>query len=129
PAALTQRVASASGSNDVWYATVSPLSELGLGRSPLSSAGFDAIRESSGGIKFDRTSATVSTEGLARGDRDAQTLAGILTMAMQAIKNTRNAPLGKAQFSASGSTIHGQVQIQEADLERLLLRGISGRSY
>ena len=118
--ATTKKALAASAANDAWFATGTPVSQLlTTPRSPAFLPFLDLVRESAGGMKFHGAQSTLSVDATTRSDVDALTIAGVLRTAAQSLHNPRTSELRNAQFTVTGATLHGTINIMEADLERM----------
>jgi hypothetical protein len=118
---LVSRALAIAGGNEVWFASVTPLSKLMEGQqTPFPSAAFSTILEYSAGLHLDDDGITLSTEVLTRSDRDAQALSDVLKFVSSMIKNPQAAPLQNAKFTQDGATVRMSVSITESEAEKLI---------
>ena len=117
---LKRKAMAISAQQDAWFATVSPVSELGfVERRGLPIAFLETFREAAGGIRFSRDSITISAQVLAASAADAKNAADALKAAVSLIRNPNTAVLKSAQISADASTIRATLELPERGVERL----------
>ena len=117
---LKRKAMAISAQQDAWFATVSPLTELGFSqRRGLPTALLETFREAAGGIRFSRDSIAISAQVLAASAADAKNAADALKAAVSLIRNPNTAVLKSAQISADASTIRATLELPERGVERL----------
>jgi len=116
---LARKAQAASGTGDIWFATVTPLVELVRpGTGPFPAGFLQAVIESSAGLQFRSDGVLVSAEALTHSPEEAAGLAGVFKFVAGMLKGPQAAFLQSAQFTASGSATRITLSVAEQDLER-----------
>jgi hypothetical protein len=132
--ALAEKAVSSSTSNDVWFATTTPLVTFLSGQMGAGALGNGApaqllqtVREASGGLAFGSEMITISADAITASDKDAQALADVMTFLAGMLQNSKNPQAGlaagvfdQAKFSASGPVMHFSMTVPEQKAEQLL---------
>jgi hypothetical protein len=116
---LGQKAQTASASADAWFATVTPLTDLVPGKlGPVPSGFIQAVIESSIGVQFTASGATLSAEALTHSSDEASALAGVFRFVAGMVKGPQAALLQSAQFTTNGPATRITLSVSEPDLEQ-----------
>lgn len=132
-AQLQKLITQAGTYNDVWFATIAPLSRFPMhfapgqdGRADASQT-LQAVSAASGGIRFG-SSLEITLDGIARSEKDASALADVLRfgaslLQMRGESDPNSAALASALrqmiVTASGQNVHLALSVPEATIEQL----------
>jgi len=132
---LEQKVHTVSNTNEAWFASILPGSQL-PGRPPFTDQGqqfngaaIQSILQSSGGVHFATEGLQISFEALTRSDKDAQALSDVFRffagmVQMQRENEPEAASLASAlqgmQLETGGSAVHLSLVLPEKTVEQLL---------
>jgi hypothetical protein len=132
---LEQKVHAVSDSNEAWFASILPGSQL-PGRTAFSNQGqqingaaIQSILQSSGGVHFATEGLQISFEALTRSDKDAQALSDVFRffagmVQMQRENQPEVASLASAlngmQLTTGGSTLRMSLLLPEKTVEQLV---------
>ena len=131
---LAQAAINASGSNQAWFATTTPLSEFlngKLGNANLSSVTqgnlLQAVIAASGGLNFGSAAVTISADAVTTSPQNAQALVDVLKFVVSMLQsNTQaNPALGSlassATFTTNGAVMHLALSVPEQQIEQLFV--------
>jgi hypothetical protein len=128
-AALAQKAQDASASNQIWFATTTPLSDFLSGKvananlSNLSQNNlFQSILQTSGGVNFASGGVVISGDAVTASNQNAQALVDVLKFLVGMVP--ANSPDLKsladaATFVANGVTAHMTLALSEQQAEQL----------
>jgi hypothetical protein len=132
---LAQKAMEVSAANDIWFIAAQSPATFFAGSAPnpgmnnLANA-FQAIQQTSGGVKFSSSGATVGLALLARSPQDAQALVDVGKFFANMVQMNRNQNPGAstaatladaATFVANGSVATVTLTLPEQQLEQLLM--------
>jgi hypothetical protein len=119
---LAKKALAASVDREVWFATVTPLSELmpATQNSPVPSTLAGAVVESNAGVHFGDQGATLTAEALTHSQQEAQALADALRFLFGMLNGSPAEFLKDARFAVDGVVTRITLAITERDLERSL---------
>jgi hypothetical protein len=132
---LAQQAPGVSAGNDIWFVASQSPASFFAGKAPNQGLGnlanaFQAIQQTSGGVKFSSSGATVALTLTADSAQDAQSLVDVGKFLVSMVDSNRNQnpAAGKAAtladatvFSASGSVATVNLKLSEQQLEQLLM--------
>jgi hypothetical protein len=125
---LAQQAQTASGANDAWVTTSSPLAQFMKGAStPVPPALLQTVAGVSAGVHFDAGAVTLRGEVSTASEKDAQSMADtlkFLAAMLQANKNQNPAAaalLQSAQFTAVGPVMQVSLSIPEQQMEQIFV--------
>jgi hypothetical protein len=132
---LAQKAMQASAGNDIWFVTSQSPASFFAGQTPDQSLGnlvnaFQAIQQTSGGVKFTSNSVNASLALVARSAQDAQALVDVGKFLANLVQTNRGQNPGAAKavtladsavFSANGSVATVSLSLPEQQLEQLLM--------
>lgn len=131
---LAQKATDVSGTNQAWFATLTPISEFLNGKIPNASLNgitqsnlLQAVLQASGGVNFGSSGVTISADAVTRSNQDAQALVDVLKfltsmVQMNAADNPQVASLADAaKFTADGAVMHLSLSLPEQQVERLFM--------
>jgi hypothetical protein len=133
--ALAQKAMEVSAGNDIWFAALESPAAYFSGKAPNAGMGnlanaFQSILQTSGGVKFASTGATVGLVLVARSPQDAQALVDVGKFLVSMIQTNRDRNPGasaaatladSAVFVANGSVANLTLSLPEQQLEQLLM--------
>jgi hypothetical protein len=133
---LAQKAQEVASLNDAWFATLMPPSGLLAGKLQNPNGGnlaagnpFQAVLQTSGGVKFASTGVTVSADAVTRSDQDAQALMNVLQFLASMVRSNNNQNPDAAKISAilqgatlttNGPVLHVSLTVPEQQVEELL---------
>ena len=125
---LAQQAQVASGANDVWITTLTPLAQFMKGaNSPLPPALLQTVAAISAGVHFDAGAVTLLGEVSTPSEKDAQSMADMLKFLAAMLQSNKSqnpqaaALLQSAQFTASGPVMRISLSVPEQQMEQLFV--------
>jgi hypothetical protein len=125
---LGQQAQIASGANDAWLTTLTPLAQfMGGANTPLPLALLQSVGGISAGVHFDAGAVTLLGEISTMSEKDAQSMADtlkFLAAMLQANKNQNPqaaALLQSAQFTATGPVMRMSLSVPEQQMEQIFV--------
>jgi hypothetical protein len=128
---LAQQAQIASGANDVWLTTLTPLAEFMKGATtPVPPAFLQTIAGISAGIHFDAGAVTLLGEVSTPSAQDAQSMADTLKFLAAMLQTNKNqnpqsaqaaALLQGAQFTAAGPIMRINLSVPEQQMEQIFV--------
>ncbi|HEY7337259.1 MAG TPA: hypothetical protein VH639_20380 [Bryobacteraceae bacterium] len=132
---LAQKAMEVSAGNDIWFVTAQSPASFFSGKTPDQGLGnlvnaFQAIQQTSGGVKFASGGVTASLALVARSAQDAQALVDVGKFLANLVQTNRGQNAGAAKaatladsavFSANGPVATVSLSLPEEQLEQLLM--------
>jgi hypothetical protein len=132
---LAQQAMQVSAGNDIWFVASQSPASFFSGKTSNQSLGnlanaFQAIQQTSGGVKFSSSGVTVALALTADSAQDAQSLVDVGKFLVSMVDSNRNQNPGAAKaatladaavFSASGSVATVTMSLSEQQLEQLVM--------
>ena len=125
---LAQQAQIASGANDAWLTTLTPLAQFMKGATtPLPPALLQTVAGVSAGVHFDAAAVTLQGEISTPSEKDAQSMADtlkFLAAMLQANKNQNPqaaALLQSAQFTTVGPVMRMSLSVPEQQMEQIFV--------
>lgn len=132
---LAQKAMQVSAGNDIWFVAAQSPASFFSGKAPNQGIGnlanaFQAIQQTSGGVKFASSGVTVALALVADSAQDAQSLVDVGKFLASMVQTNRNQNPGAAKaatladaavFSASGTVATVTLSLPEQQLEQLLM--------
>ena len=132
---LAQKAMQVSADKDIWFVTSQSPANFFSGKAPNQGLGnlanaFQAIQQTSGGVKFASNGVTVALALVADSAQDAQSLVDVGKFLASMVQTNRDQNPGAAKaatladaavFSASGSVATVSLSLSEQQLEQLLM--------
>ena len=127
---LAQKAQLISADNQVWFATVTPLSDFLSAKTADPNVGalfqsnlLQSVQQASGGLSFGAINVTMAVEAVTGSDGDAQSLSNVLNFLVGFLRNGRDASLSQVantvQFATVGSNVKVTLSITEQQAEQL----------
>lgn len=136
---LAAKAKDISASNDAWFVTLAPISDLAAGHVPdpnvnsaLQGNLLQAIVQTSGGLHFGNTSVQINGEAVTRSDKDATALQDVVRFLAGLVQtNSANNPqagqvatlLNSMQLSTQANVMKMTLIVPEDQLEKLVAPG------
>ena len=125
---LAQQAQIASGANDAWLTTLTPLAQFMRGaNNPVPPAFLQTIAGLSAGVHFDAAAVTLLGEVSTATEKDAQSMADTLKFLAAMLQTNKNQNpqaavlLQSVQFTTSGPTMRISLSVPEQQMEQIFV--------